>query len=86
VVAGALALDAFLHIIPTVLTRRFSPGLITAVALYLPVSAWTYWAAEQDGALTARSLVLSSLGGVLLLGLRSGWSGSEAASSIPRRP
>jgi hypothetical protein len=72
VVAGALALDAFLHIIPTVLTRRFSPGLITAVALYLPVSAWTYWAAEQDGALTARSLVLSSLGGVLLLGFAIG--------------
>jgi hypothetical protein len=55
------------HILPTVVGRRFSPGTISAVLVYLPVAAWAYWAADADGVLTTRAVVVSALGGVLLM-------------------
>jgi hypothetical protein len=57
----------FFHIVPTVVQRVFSPGLITAVLLFLPLALWTYYGAWQDGVLTFQVFVISSLGGALLM-------------------
>jgi Protein of unknown function with HXXEE motif len=65
--ALALINAVFFHIGPTVLQRRFSPGLITAVVLFAPVGGWAYVGAYFDGALTARAAVVSPLGGALLM-------------------
>lgn len=65
--ALALINAVFFHIGPTVIKRRFSPGLITAVILFLPVGSWAYIGAYLDGALTARAAVVSALGGALLM-------------------
>ncbi len=65
--ALALINAVFFHIGPTALQRRFSPGLITAVALFLPVGAWAYVGAYLDGTLSARAVVVSTLGGALLM-------------------
>ena len=43
----------FFHIAPYLVTRRFSPGLITAVFLFLPLGYWIIQGAQQDGVLTA---------------------------------
>jgi hypothetical protein len=43
------------------------PGTITAVLLYLPVAAWAYYGAYLDGVLTPQVIVVSSLGGALLM-------------------
>ncbi len=57
----------FFHIAPTLVQRTFSPGVITAVPLFLPLALWAYYGAWQDGVLTSQVLVLSSLGGALLM-------------------
>ncbi len=57
----------FFHVLPTIVQRRFSPGVFTAVVVYLPVAAWAYWAADRDGVLDLRAVLVSAAGGVLLM-------------------
>ncbi len=65
--ALALINALFFHIGPTLVQRRFSPGTITAVLLFLPVGIWSYYGAYLDGVLTLKASVLSTLGGALLM-------------------
>ena len=57
----------FFHILPTLGQRRFSPGTITAVALFLPVALWTFYGAYKDGVLSGTTLAISLIGGGLLM-------------------
>lgn len=57
----------FFHILPCLVTRRFSPGVFTAVVFFLPIGLWAYWGAFVDGVLNAKVLAVSILGGVLLM-------------------
>jgi hypothetical protein len=54
--------NAWLHIITTLSSGIYSPGVITASALYLPVSIFIYWSFWQQGiltpAITIRSILL----------------------------
>lgn len=72
--AFALILPAFMiinavlfHIVPVLVTRIFSPGVITAVFLFLPVTGWIYYQAYLDGVLTAPVTWISSLSGLALM-------------------
>lgn len=63
-----MAINAiFFHILPTVAKRRFSPGLITAVLLFLPIAWWTWRGAAADGVLTTRALLCALAGGALIM-------------------
>ena len=55
------------HIAPVVGTRVFSPGLFTALVLFLPVASWAYWGAWRDGVLTVGAVVVSGVVGFLLM-------------------
>jgi hypothetical protein len=56
------------HIVPVIVTRgRFSPGLFTAVVLFLPVGFLSYRAADRAGQLDAFSLVVSVAIGAALM-------------------
>jgi hypothetical protein len=57
----------FFHVLPTVTTRVFSPGLATALVLFYPIAGWTYYGAWKDGVLTGRTVGLSVLFGALLM-------------------
>jgi hypothetical protein len=57
----------FFHVAPTIVTRIFSPGLISAVLLFYPVAGWAYYAAWADGALTVPAGVLSGVLGAALM-------------------
>ncbi len=68
----------FFHIGGTLVLRKFSPGLITSIFVYLPVAGWTFAAAASDGVLSAPVIGLSALGGaavqafpIALLALKS---------------
>jgi len=72
--AAALVFPAFMlvnailfHIVSVVVTRVFSPGLFTAVILFLPVGYWAYWGAWRDGMLTAGAVIISGVVGFLLM-------------------
>lgn len=67
--ASLMAINAiFFHVLPVIVTRgRFSPGLFTAVVLFLP-AAWAVWRkAIETGQVDAATAVISVLGGALLM-------------------
>ena len=58
----------FFHVRPFLTTRgRFSPGLITAVALFYPVGIACYWRAGLDGRLDTATVLGSLLIGAVLM-------------------
>ena len=72
--ALALVFPAFMlvnatlfHILPVVVTRRFSPGLFTAIILFLPIGIWCYVAAAADGVLSAGAVAISGVVGFLIM-------------------
>jgi hypothetical protein len=40
--AGLVLLNALVHLVPSLIQRRYSPGLGTALLLYVPLGAWAY--------------------------------------------
>jgi len=57
----------FFHLAPTLIYKRYSPGLLTALILFMPLGGGLYYSASQDGVLTGRALLFSTLGGVLVM-------------------
>jgi hypothetical protein len=58
----------FFHIVPFIRTGgRFSPGLITAVILFLPLGLGCYWWALHEGTLGIGGLTVSLLIGAALM-------------------
>ncbi len=55
------------HIVPVLVTRIFSPGLFTAIVLFLPVGTWVYYGAWQDGVLSTGVAVISGVLGFVLM-------------------
>ena len=56
------------HIVPVIVTRgRFSPGLFTAIILFLPIGFLCYRAANDAGKLDVFSLVVSVAIGAALM-------------------
>jgi hypothetical protein len=47
----------FFHILPFVAKRKYSPGLFSAIVLFLPLGAWLFYGAEKDGVLSAMTAV-----------------------------
>lgn len=47
--AATLANAILFHILPTLVQRRVSPGVYTAVLLYVPFSSWALIGAARDG-------------------------------------
>lgn len=55
------------HLVPTITRRHFSPGLGTAIVLFLPLASWIYAGAYDAGVLTIRAAAISTLGGALVM-------------------
>jgi Protein of unknown function with HXXEE motif len=58
-VAGLLFLNGLVHIGGCIKARGYSPGVVTGVALYLPLSAYAYAASVGSGKLTAAGVTVS---------------------------
>jgi hypothetical protein len=58
----------FMHVVPFIRTRgRFSPGLITAVLFFLPLSVTTFWIAWSSGIAGIGDILLGlAIGGLTL--------------------
>lgn len=58
----------FFHIVPVIATRgRYSPGVATAVVLFLPIGSLCYWSAADAGVLDAATLTVSVVIGAALM-------------------
>jgi hypothetical protein len=49
----------FFHILPFVVKKKFSPGLISAVVLFLPIGSWLFYGADKDGVLTTTTAIIA---------------------------
>jgi hypothetical protein len=47
----------FFHILPFVVKKKYSPGLTSAVFLFLPLGIWLFYGADKDGELSAMTAV-----------------------------
>jgi hypothetical protein len=61
--AALLAWNAVFHLVGTWRTRRYSPGLVTSVGLYLPLAIWGYPHFVRSGTVTLGTAVASAIGG-----------------------
>jgi hypothetical protein len=59
----------FFHVLPTIVTRVYSPGVATAVVTFYPVALWAYYGAWQDKVLTVGNGVGSFALGAALMAL-----------------
>jgi hypothetical protein len=57
----------FAHIGTTVVKRKFSPGLITSVILFIPACTWAYTIAGEKGLLTVPFILITLGGGILIM-------------------
>ena len=76
--------ETFFHVAPAIKTRIFSPGLITAVLLFLPVTAWVYTEAFYDGVLLTQDVVISSVLGLALMLFPVVLQATKSASFVSR--
>lgn len=65
--ASLLINAVIFHILATIVQLRWSPGTLTAVVLYLPLTIWTYRCARRDGVLTRRVAVISTIIGAAIM-------------------
>jgi hypothetical protein len=82
----------FLHMLPSLRGDRLTPGTPTAVFIYLPVAAWMFWAAAEDGVLNTGTVVLAFVLGTALmyyplaiavLAKKIGWQEQPASEPEP---
>lgn len=71
----------FLHIVPIIRYRQFSPGIFTALVLFVPIGIAAFVLADADHVLTPSSLIVSIIIGaffmiypILLLSFRARFS------------
>ena len=64
--AATLVNAIFFHILPTIVQRRVSPGVYTAVLLYLPFSSWAFVGAWRDG-VPRRAIAMALVLGALMM-------------------
>lgn len=63
-VAGLLAVNAMVHVVAAILLRGYSPGMISAIALYVPLASYAYHLAVRGGLIEPRSWWI-----ILLMGI-----------------
>jgi hypothetical protein len=63
---GLIFVNLFFHIMPLLAGAAFGPGTLTAIVLFVPVSAWIVHACFGTGRLSYKSLALIFFNGVIL--------------------
>ena len=57
----------FAHIGTMIVKRKFSPGLITSIILFIPICTWAYIIAAEKGILSPTFLLITLSGGILIM-------------------
>ena len=61
---GVWGVNALIHIVQAVALRRYNPGLVTAIVLFLPLSILALWAMHLTGQATPQQHALGLVAGI----------------------
>jgi hypothetical protein len=51
----------FFHIFPVLKSKRFSPGVLTGVLLFIPIASLSYYSASIDHVISSNAIIISTL-------------------------
>ena len=57
----------FFHVLPTIIKRVYSPGVLTSVLLFIPLSGFSFYLAVSLYNVTALGVLVSFLGGIIIM-------------------
>lgn len=57
----------FFHILPTIIKRKFSPGVLTSIFLFLPLSYIAYYEAYKQNLFSIQLLFITISGGIIIM-------------------
>jgi len=81
-VAGLLFFNSLIHLAGAVKAKRYAPGVISGILLYLPLSLYAFYLSARSGQLSLPGIAVSGLLGVLYQAVPMGYLG---LSSIAKR-
>ena len=76
-IAALFLINTVMHLVPMAMVRRYSPGSVSAVFFYVPLSVYAFYVVDEAGKLTALTVI-----GAFLLGLL--WLSFPIAASFIR--
>ncbi|MBN1531857.1 MAG: HXXEE domain-containing protein [Spirochaetes bacterium] len=68
-VPALLFINSFFHIVPSLMKRGYTPGLISAILLYIPLSVYAFVRALDEGLLSPAGAVASFALGILCMAM-----------------
>lgn len=70
---GVIAINALVHIVPAIVSREYDPGLLTAILLFVPLSAWALLATTgRHGPFRRIAILPVLLSGVIMHAVLAG--------------
>ncbi len=57
----------FCHILPVIIKRRFSPGVLTSIFLFIPLSIFTFYEVYRQNFMTPGLIITASAGGAVIM-------------------
>ena len=68
-IASLIFVNSVIHIVPTFILRHYSPGIWSAIFLYLPLSLLSFYSAWIHNNLTFQNIFMALLIGILIMTL-----------------
>lgn len=66
---GLIAVNAILHVVASIRSGHYDPGLLSSLVLFLPVALWTFARLLAQGLVTKRLVALSMAVGAVMHGV-----------------
>jgi VIT1/CCC1 family predicted Fe2+/Mn2+ transporter len=66
-IASLIFINSCIHIVPTIFFKHYSPGIWSAIVLYLPLSFLSFYSAWNNGNLSIQNTLLAVLIGLLIM-------------------
>lgn len=57
----------FFHIVPVIVSKRFSPGLFTSIVVFLPIAVLCYYGAGIDHVVSTKVILFSTVLGIAIM-------------------
>ncbi|MEW6555359.1 MAG: HXXEE domain-containing protein [Actinomycetota bacterium] len=73
-IAALFLINTVMHLVPMAMVRRYSPGAVSAVFLYVPLAVYAFYVVDQAGELSALTVFAAFLLAVLWLAFPIGAS------------